>query len=225
MDLHKPKPWRGFREFLKEYLIIVVGVLTALAGEQVVEWSHQQHELREARDALHEEVVFGTRAIRIAALEYRCQLGEVQLADAWARGGPKPPAMTGVIFPYPDDAVWESLKSGVVTRMPLKERLAYLDYYAQAANYRALYGPMRERSITLGSYLAWDKPTPAEARSLQRDIFQWRVYLRVLLGNTPALLQSARKLGVEPQPLTPRERAIVQSECAVAGVPFDDKGP
>jgi hypothetical protein len=34
MDLHKPKPWHSFREFLKEYLIIVVRVLTALAGEQ-----------------------------------------------------------------------------------------------------------------------------------------------------------------------------------------------
>jgi hypothetical protein len=33
MDIHKPKPWHGLREFLKEYLIIVVGVMTALAGE------------------------------------------------------------------------------------------------------------------------------------------------------------------------------------------------
>ena len=32
MDIHKPKPWHGFREFLKEYAIIVVGVLTALGG-------------------------------------------------------------------------------------------------------------------------------------------------------------------------------------------------
>ena len=29
MDIHKPKPWHGMREFLKEYVIIVVGVLTA----------------------------------------------------------------------------------------------------------------------------------------------------------------------------------------------------
>ena len=27
MDIHKPKPWHGVREFLKEYVIIVVGVL------------------------------------------------------------------------------------------------------------------------------------------------------------------------------------------------------
>ncbi len=32
MDIHKSKSWYGVREFLKEYLIIVVGVLTALAA-------------------------------------------------------------------------------------------------------------------------------------------------------------------------------------------------
>ena len=34
MDIHKPKAWHGVREFLKEYMIIVVGVLTALGAEQ-----------------------------------------------------------------------------------------------------------------------------------------------------------------------------------------------
>jgi len=34
VEVHKPKPWHGVREFLKEYVIIVVEVLTALAAEQ-----------------------------------------------------------------------------------------------------------------------------------------------------------------------------------------------
>jgi hypothetical protein len=44
MDLHKPKMIRNWREFLKEYAIIVIGVLTALFAEQAVqsfEW-HQK---------------------------------------------------------------------------------------------------------------------------------------------------------------------------------------
>jgi hypothetical protein len=52
MDLHKPKPWHSLREFLKEYLIIVVGVLTALGAEQVVETLHWRHEAELARRAL-----------------------------------------------------------------------------------------------------------------------------------------------------------------------------
>jgi hypothetical protein len=52
MDIHKPKPWHGVREFLKEYLIVVVGVLTALAAEQGVEWLHWRHEVHLAREAI-----------------------------------------------------------------------------------------------------------------------------------------------------------------------------
>jgi hypothetical protein len=52
MDIHKPKPWHSWREFLKEYLIIVVGVLTALGAEQGVEWLHWRHEVAVAREAI-----------------------------------------------------------------------------------------------------------------------------------------------------------------------------
>ena len=55
MDLHKPKPWHGVREFLKEYVIIVVGVLTALAAEQGVEWLHWRHVVAQTEAALHAE--------------------------------------------------------------------------------------------------------------------------------------------------------------------------
>lgn len=58
VEIHKPKPWHGFREFLKEYFIIVVGVLTALAAEQVVqrmEWAHKVHA---AEAAMRRELLF-----------------------------------------------------------------------------------------------------------------------------------------------------------------------
>ncbi len=56
MDIHKPKPWHGLREFLKEYVIIVVGVLTALAAEQGVEWLHWQREVAVADAAMLKEL-------------------------------------------------------------------------------------------------------------------------------------------------------------------------
>ena len=52
MDIHKPRPWHSFREFLKEYLIIVVGVLTALSAEAGVEWLHWRHQAEVARQEL-----------------------------------------------------------------------------------------------------------------------------------------------------------------------------
>ncbi|MBV9062475.1 MAG: hypothetical protein JOY77_06055, partial [Alphaproteobacteria bacterium] len=43
MDIHKPKPIRNWREFLKEVGIIVLGVSIALGAEQAVEAIHEGH--------------------------------------------------------------------------------------------------------------------------------------------------------------------------------------
>jgi hypothetical protein len=58
MDIHKPKPFHGVREFLKEYGIIVLGVLTALALEQSVEWLHWRHKAHFAKEAMRTELLF-----------------------------------------------------------------------------------------------------------------------------------------------------------------------
>jgi hypothetical protein len=53
---HKLKPWHGWREFAKEIGTIVIGVLLALAGEQIVETMSWRHKTNEAEAALHREL-------------------------------------------------------------------------------------------------------------------------------------------------------------------------
>lgn len=53
---HEPKPWAGWREFAKEIGTIVIGVLLALAGEQVVETLSWRHKTAEAEAALRREL-------------------------------------------------------------------------------------------------------------------------------------------------------------------------
>ena len=57
MDIHKPKPWHGLREFLKEYAIIVVGVLTALGAEAVVEAFHWRHRVEASEGVLRRDLM------------------------------------------------------------------------------------------------------------------------------------------------------------------------
>jgi hypothetical protein len=54
MDIHKPKPWHSWREFLKEYAIIVIGVLTALAAEQAAESLHHREIVARGEAALRD---------------------------------------------------------------------------------------------------------------------------------------------------------------------------
>jgi len=55
MDIHKPKPWHNWREFLKELGTIALGVGVALAAEQTVEWLHWREQVAEAREAIASE--------------------------------------------------------------------------------------------------------------------------------------------------------------------------
>ena len=56
MEIHKPKPFHGWRELLKEVAIIVLGVLIALGAEQLVEAIHWQHKMHELRAAMTNEL-------------------------------------------------------------------------------------------------------------------------------------------------------------------------
>ena len=79
MDIHKPKPVHGWREFLKEVGIIVLGVLIALSAEQTVEWFHWRHEASQAEHHLHHDA----RVILDDMLErleiQKCQDGRLTL--------------------------------------------------------------------------------------------------------------------------------------------------
>lgn len=54
VEVHKPKPFHDWREFVSEISIVVIGVLIALAGEQAVETLHWQHEIALGQEALKE---------------------------------------------------------------------------------------------------------------------------------------------------------------------------
>ena len=58
MHFHVPKPLHGWREFVGEVGIIVIGVLIALGAEQLVEQVHQRKEAAQANDIIRGELAF-----------------------------------------------------------------------------------------------------------------------------------------------------------------------
>lgn len=93
MHIHAPKVPKGLGEFLSEIAIIVVGVLIALAGEQVVEtfeWSHRVHEAESAMRAelsLNNRDAYYRLATRPCAL---AKLDEIQAALVASRDRGEP---------------------------------------------------------------------------------------------------------------------------------------
>jgi hypothetical protein len=116
-----PKLFHGWREFAKEIIIIVIGVLIALGFEQAVEYFHWQHKVAEGEERLRSEVglAYTFAAEDIAAKP--CVLAQIgALREALARSGPElkpvPRYSEGrrdFVLSVPDrfavTAVWEGL--------------------------------------------------------------------------------------------------------------------
>ena len=66
MDISKPKSVHSFREFLSEIGIVVLGIVIALGGEQLVEHLRDSHKATEARAGIRDEI-----AMNIAVLSSR----------------------------------------------------------------------------------------------------------------------------------------------------------
>lgn len=132
MEVHKPKPVHNWREFFKEYAIIVLGVATALAAEQVVEWHHWQNQVEEARRAIAAEMAQNVGSAIVIARNQVCaerRLDEVaQILDKAAETGVLPP-VGQIGRPGPRlwrTGTWDSMvASQVVTHFP-RQQLADL---------------------------------------------------------------------------------------------------
>jgi len=223
MDIHKPKPWHGVREFLKEYLIIVVGVLTALAGEQAVEWGHRHEEVEQARAALNAEVGHDL-GLAVRDMRNDACFGRVLLLwEAYASGGPKPPLLAGS-FSSLRSTTWDIAKSGAVANMPLSERVAFANFYGNVANQDTLIEVQRAFSRRLSGYARLPKLTSQEADDLLLDLPGIEGMLRVKVRNYAALIETGRKLGVRPEVVNDPYSSSVDRLCALAAT-VKDAGP
>lgn len=69
MHIHRPKPLHGARELLTEIGVIVIGIVIALTGEQLVEHLRWTHDVAQAHESLKDEMKLANRffAFRVVA--------------------------------------------------------------------------------------------------------------------------------------------------------------
>jgi hypothetical protein len=219
MDIHKPKPWHGVREFLKEYVIIVAGVLTALGAEQSVEALHERGLAREAREAIDAEMQdnvnrIAYRQAQQPCIDERLKALTVVLTD-WA-GGKAPPA--GLSIGDPGDLPmvqqrWRAnLNSGRFSRQSAKAQAEQADFYTQLEilqdiESREHYAWSDLRTLELGPGVLRPDQRPSLVGALQSartdasDAHQ--------LGQN--MLETARRFGHTPKTVV--VTAIVGDTC------------
>jgi hypothetical protein len=145
MHLHLPRPLHGWREFVGEVGIIVLGVLIALGAEQVLEAIHWRREADAARAALQVEAADNVSAAAQRLQQQPCitrRLGELAaMLQDHAAG--RPIRIHGSVGRpvtyYGSTDAWDvEVASEALSHMSLNEKLALSTAFSNYENMNAV---------------------------------------------------------------------------------------
>jgi len=204
MEVHKPRPWHGAREFLKEYLIIVIGVLTALGAEQVVEWGRWQEKIGVGRDALHKEIATNATYYAFRVTTGPCivrRLNELaQITEQLALNRRVEPIhFAGLhIGNLIIDNAWQAERAEqTLTHLPRAELDRLSQFYAQQEDIR-IWDEKEEEAWATLRMLEGDpnRLAPADISALRNALQHARNLNFLMTLNAKVQLDQARSLGV-----------------------------
>jgi hypothetical protein len=221
MHVHKPKAAHGVREFLSEIGVIVVGILIALAGEQLVEAATHEHQVQVGEVALKDDYI---RFVRLRAEQVATtacvanRLTELRaIVDDGARHG-----TLGAVgpIPQPPPRPWEitswdtMVASGAASHVPQAQVIRYseISHWAKDAHaasldeveawsvFESLSGPARRFSEAEQAMLRADIARAAHYSALLRDITETTEKALIETDRlTPAEIKSARDAGANSE--------------------------
>src|SRR4051795_6445564 len=134
MRFRLPRPLHGWREFAYEIVIVVVGVLLALGGAQLLDTINSRSQVASFREAVNHELgrdlgIYQSIIEGRACVTRRTQELERFLADA--RAGHRQPLARPIGRPFMQTfyfSAWDN-KGSVIDRLPLDQRVAYGEVY------------------------------------------------------------------------------------------------
>lgn len=206
MRLSFLKPVNGWRGFVTELAIVVLGVLIALGTQQAVdEWQGKRNvvALREALDA---ELANNLDAYAGRIDQSACLATRLDQLERWQRdwrdgSGPALDGEIGRPLAYGlRFNVWRTGASTVAAYMSLKQRLDYASLYDRFESYDSLR--LREVATWQGLF-AYDGATrlsPQEVNTLRGLILWARSTDRSMRANFSGIKQSVIDLGIKPLP-------------------------
>lgn len=215
MHIHKPHPFHGLREFLKEYGIIVLGVLTALALEQAVETLRQGEQIEQLRHALRGELADSRARWEDMAAGQACAEARLDAIERWLRVAPPTARLVDAYQPMlwnMHSSAWDIAKaSPAAQHIPLEERLLYASLYSAIDNWRDYLNEERTNAVQLDALLMTANQ-PEHRREVAMRVAMARQYLTRRLRNYPYFFTRLDQLHIRPDA---RQLTIVHDHKAL----------
>jgi hypothetical protein len=231
MHFHLPKPLHGWREFLGEVGIIVLGVLIALGAQQVAESLNQREEARDADRAIRSELEQNMAKLRSRWQKRGCVSRRLDELQALIRSGDvggaiKTPNWVGrPQFWTMQMARWQATsQAGRAALLPAADLALYGSVYSYMANVNAQMAEEQDEWAKLRSLENLQRLTPEMSFQLTTTLHEAR-YINWRMGVWTTQLQSlSDRLHLQAVPngipasrsgcismSTPREQAVKES--------------
>ena len=204
MHFHLPKPLHGWRAFVGEVGIIVIGVLIALGGEQFVEALSWRGHVREARGDLQSELETDLMAaqerIRFASCVDRRMDRIDELID-------HPPAHPWKLLPghvvVPiriwSTAEWDSaMATCAVAHMPSADRARYAQIYSLVTGLHTILLEEFATGTELNLLEHGGPLSEASQDRLRADVARIRGYNGLIVLGSSLLSEQMRDMGIAP---------------------------
>lgn len=221
MDIHRPKAVHSQRELLSEVGIIVIGVLIALAGEQIVESLHHRSEAAELSEALDQELSYNLAVLkdsvdlkprldnRLAEIERWTTSASSDHPVVQARALGRPP---GQIF---HAANWRAASGSGIELLSVEKRVSYAHFYDGFSNVDRIRETLREKWSDIADFEGAESLTPRKALRLRHDVRDIRAASDLLAANFESVsgqlsaeLRITPDKGAEP----PKTQAFLQKQ-------------
>jgi len=211
MDIHKPHAPHSWGEFAREIGVIVIGVLIALAFEEVARWVHDRSAAAEARATIRDAVQTGIDVMAKRGATLPCadrRIAEIGTMLEANDGGPLDPAPRWVSQPASYKVAeqrWQAVSaSGRMALLPQDEQAVIASIYQHFTEFNADVTAEQEAWAQLRGLQHWKGPLSDGARlafgsALQRArLSVWAIRLHNTFAD-----RSAAGLGLKPAPAPP----------------------
>lgn len=162
MHVHLPEPLHGWRQFTGEVGVIVLGVLIAIALEQLVEAIHWHGQVRDARGAIAEDMAQTNRAFAFRVAAHDCIAARLsKLNDIIERSAAHQPVpRVGEVMPDIGNALfqnaWQTSRAS--------QTLTHFDRHALR-----LYGSYYVNVDSIGGFMAHEVDDLTVLKVLEGD--------------------------------------------------------
>jgi len=199
-----PQPLHGWREFVHEVVIVVIGVLLALAGAEVADTLHWQSEAHSFGNAVDHELGRNLGIYVIVMQQRPCvtrRLAELERFLADSRLGKQDRLARPISSPerYSQYSnVWDNRSAEVTAHLPGDRRTRYSELYDEFANNGSVRLAERDVWQDLSQF---DEPETLDHadRMRLRELLTRAEFINLITGsNYDYIVKLARPLGIRP---------------------------